>query len=193
MTLYLIKPSKMAGGAAVHLATFSFPACPKQEFKIARKVAKLTRFCSYTGAPSMEQPEPVMKFLTQKTREGCGCFRGLFGGSRGKLRESPGKIAGKIFPNREMLQIPGFRAPGKANLPGTLGPHCRDLVPTFRAGCFLKSTVPAFSSFSDLITLLGPSLDTIQALRWPFLSQTPFQDPVARSCRNLAADIKVKD
>ena len=85
----------------------------------------------------------------QKTREGCGCLRGLFGGPRGKLRESPGKIARKLFPNREMLQIPGFRAPGKANLPGTLGPHCRDLVPTFRAGCFLKSTVPAFSSFSE--------------------------------------------
>ena len=48
-----------------------------------------------------------------------------------------------------MLHILGFRAPGKANLPGTLGRHCLDLVPTFRAGCFLKSTVPAFSSFSD--------------------------------------------
>ena len=45
---------------------------------------------------------------------------GSFGGSRGKLRESPGKIAGKFFPNREMLQVLGFRAPGKANLPGTL-------------------------------------------------------------------------
>ena len=71
----------------------------------------------------------------------------------GVLRENsgkvPGKIAGKCFPNREMLQILGFRAPGNANLPGTLGPHCRDLVPTFRAGCFLKSTVPAFSGFSD--------------------------------------------
>ena len=51
-----------------------------------------------------------------------------------------------------MLQIIGFGAPGKANLPGTLGPHCQDLVPTFRAGCFSKSTVPAFSSFSDLKT-----------------------------------------
>ena len=87
--------------------------------------------------------------LNQKTREGCGCFRGLFGGCRGKLRESPGKIAGKFFPNREMLQILVFRAPGKENLAGTFGRHCRDLVPTFRAGCFLKSTVPAFSSFSD--------------------------------------------
>ena len=85
---------------------------------------------------------------SQKTREGCGCFWGLCGSSGGKFRENSGKIAGKFFPNRQMLQILGFRAPGKANPPGTLGPHCRDLVPTFRAGCFLKSTVPAFSSFS---------------------------------------------
>ena len=67
----------------------------------------------------------------QKTREGCGCFRGLFGGSRGIFRESPRKIAGKYFPpNHEMLPVLGFRAPGKANLPGTFGPHCRDLVPS---------------------------------------------------------------
>ena len=66
-----------------------------------------------------------------------------------KVPGNSGKIAGKIFPNHEMLQILGFRAPGKANLPGTLGPHCRDLVPTFLAGCFLKSAVPAFSSFSE--------------------------------------------
>ena len=82
--------------------------------------------------------------IFQKTREGCGCFWGLFGGSRGKLRESRGKIAGRIFPNREMQQILGFWAP---DLPGTLCRHCQDLVPTFRAGCFLKSAVPAFSSF----------------------------------------------
>ena len=48
-----------------------------------------------------------------------------------------------------MLQILGFRAPGKANLPGTLGRHCRDLDCTFRAGCLLTLTVPAFSSFSE--------------------------------------------
>ena len=60
-------------------------------------------------------------------------------GNSGKVAE---EIAGKISPNREMLQILGFRAPGKANLLGTLGRHCWDLVPTFRAGCFSKSTVP---------------------------------------------------
>ena len=89
----------------------------------------------------------------QKTREGCGCFWGLCGSSGGEFREDSGKIAGKFFPNRQMLQILGFRAPGKANLPKTLGPDCRDLVPTFRAGCFLKSTVPAFSSSSDLCVI----------------------------------------
>ena len=95
--------------------------------------------------------------VCQKTREGCGCFRGLFGGSRGKLRESPRKIAGKNFPSREMLQILGFHAPGKANLPGTLGRHCLNLLPTFHAGCFLKSTVPAFSSSSEFESLTDPS------------------------------------
>ena len=72
----------------------------------------------------------------------------------GSLREFCRKVPGKfrencwkIFPeSHQMQQIPGLRAPGKANLPGTLGPHCRNLVATFRAGCFLKSTVPAFSS-----------------------------------------------
>ena len=47
----------------------------------------------------------------------------------------------------DMHQIPGFGAPEKANLPQTLGRHFPDLVHTFCAGCFLKSTVTAFSSF----------------------------------------------
>ena len=96
--------------------------------------------------------------MALKTREGCGCFRGLCRSSAGKFRENSGKIAGKFFPNREMLQILGFRAPGKENLPETLGPHCRDLAPTLCAGCFLKSTVPAFSSFSDNNVALKTSL-----------------------------------
>ena len=104
--------------------------------------------------------------LYQKAREGCGCFWGLCGSSGGKFRENSGKIAGKIFPNREMLQILGFRAPGKANLPGTLGPHCRDLVVTFRAGCFMKSTVPAFSSFSDC-----RNSESRDSWRWEFRKQ----------------------
>ena len=74
-----------------------------------------------------------------------GVLAGVLEESFGKV---PGKLLEKFFPKHEMQQMLGFRAPGKANLPGTLGPHCQDLVPTFRAGCFLKSTVPAFSSFS---------------------------------------------
>ena len=41
---------------------------------------------------------------------------------------------------RSMIQILGLRAPGNANLPGTLGPHCLDLVPTFRAGFEIDSS-----------------------------------------------------
>ena len=93
------------------------------------------------------QPVPVRRFKSENSRRlwlFLGSLREFWRKVPGKFREN----CWKIFPNREMLQILGFRAPGKANLPGTLGPHCRDLVPTFRAGCFLKSTVPAFSSFS---------------------------------------------
>ena len=61
----------------------------------------------------------------------------------GVLEESSGKIAGsrlagKIFPNREMLQILGFQAPGKANLPGTLGPHCSGPCPHLPGGVFFE-------------------------------------------------------
>ena len=81
--------------------------------------------------------------VSQKTREGCGCFRGLFGVSRGKLRESPGKIAGKFFPNREMLQILGSRAPEgqtcrepwRVDTAGTLSLK-NLLTPLFLMGCF---------------------------------------------------------
>ena len=52
----------------------------------------------------------------------------------GKLREN----CWKNFPESRNATILGFREPGKANLPETLGPHCRDLVPTFRAGCFFE-------------------------------------------------------
>ena len=62
-----------------------------------------------------------------------GVCSGVLEESSGKV---PGKLPGKMFlPNREMLQIPGVRAPGKANLLGTLGPHCRDLVPTVHLPC----------------------------------------------------------
>ena len=67
----------------------------------------------------------------------------LFPGSlRFFLRKTPGKSQEncwkKLPESREMLQILGFGAPGKANLPGTLGRHCLDLVPTFLRGVFFE-------------------------------------------------------
>ena len=51
----------------------------------------------------------------------------------GSVQGFPRKTCWKNVPNRKMLQILGLRAPGMVNLPGTLGRHCLDLVPTFRA------------------------------------------------------------
>ena len=45
-----------------------------------------------------------------------------------------GKTAGNIFPNRKMLQVLGFRALGKANLPRTLGRHCTGRCPNLPCG-----------------------------------------------------------
>ena len=88
----------------------------------------------------------------------------------GVLKETPGKSL-EIFPNREMLQILGFRTPGKANLTGTLGRHCRDLVPpSVLVFFFLKSTVPAFSSFSDWEKLNGGGFQTQKPGGFPLFS-----------------------
>ena len=78
-------------------------------------------------------------------REGCGCLWDTSGGSRGKLRESARKIAGKFLPDHKMQEILRFRAPEKANLSGTLGRYCPEPCPHLLcgAGCFLKSTVTA--------------------------------------------------
>ena len=61
--------------------------------------------------------------IRRKLEKAVACFRGFV---RGFLRkncgkEVPGKIAGKFARDfHEMPQIPGFRAPGEANLPRTL-------------------------------------------------------------------------
>ena len=98
------------------------------DFQVRRGIASIVR-CNLRpvifGVDSfrkLEKAVAVSGICSGVREESCG--------------ENSGKIAGKIFPNREMLQIPGFRAPGKANLPGTLGRHCLDLDHTFRAGLF---------------------------------------------------------
>ena len=55
---------------------------------------------------------------TQEGQEGCGCFWDLV---EDLSEEKPGKNSGKLILNREVAQILGFRASGKANLPVTLG------------------------------------------------------------------------
>ena len=86
---------------------------------------------------------------TQKTREGCGCFWGLCGSSGGKFRENSGKLLEKFSRIAKCYEFQDFGHRERQ----TCRKHCvhtgLDLDPTFRAGCSSKSTVPAFSSFSD--------------------------------------------
>ena len=81
----------------------------------------------------------------------------LFPGSvRGFSRKTPGKSresCWKKCPESRNATNSRISGTGKGKPAGNLGPHCRHLVPTFRAGCFLKSTVPAFSSFSETFVL----------------------------------------
>ena len=83
-------------------------------------------------------PYRFSKRIAQRTREGCGCFWGLCGSSGGKFQENFGKMAGKFFPNRNNLKILVFRAPGKANLPQTLGPHCTGPCANLPCGVFFE-------------------------------------------------------
>ena len=116
-----------------------------------------------TLATQMSHTPPVPFPPVEKCpREGCSCFRGLFRGSQGKLRESPGKIAGKKVPNRKMLQILGFWALEKANLPGTLGQHWRDLIPTFCAGSVFE--IDMQFQPSQVFLILGSSRISIASL-----------------------------
>ena len=63
----------------------------------------------------------------------------------------------KFFPNRDMLQILGFRALGRANLPANIG-STLPLVPTFCAGCFRNRQFQpsrVFLSFCRILMLRG--------------------------------------
>ena len=63
------------------------------------------------------------------------------GSVRGFPRKTPEKFrknCWKHFSQIMKCKNSRIQAPGKANLPRTLGRHCLDLVPTFRAGCFFE-------------------------------------------------------
>ena len=74
----------------------------------------------------------------QKAREGCGCFRGLFGGSRGILRESPGKIAGKLFPESRNATNSGISGTRKGQPAGNLGTTLPGPRPNLPCGMFFE-------------------------------------------------------
>ena len=81
--------------------------CPKNVEKMSEKCPKIvqrglkhnfrTFFGQFLAISSMLLFGDPVQCTPVTTREGCGCFRGLFGGSLGKLRESPGKIALEKF------------------------------------------------------------------------------------------------
>ena len=117
------------------------PKCPTALWRVSSSPPIAIKCLPQSPAPPFSPspslfPNTISSCIStslRKTREGCGCSRGLFGGSRGKLWESPGKIVGCSL-IAKCYKFGGIRAPGKANLPRNLGRHCLDLVPTFCAG-----------------------------------------------------------
>ena len=90
---------------------------------------------------------PIFQFRKlQKAVAVSGVFAGVLQENSGKIQ---GKIAGFFPETRNNALNCRISGTGKGKPAGNLGPTLQDLVPTFRAGCFLKSTVPAFLSFSD--------------------------------------------
>ena len=104
-----------------HLALFSFRAF---SVEICRRVRKLEKAVAVSGVCS-GVPEENSGNVSRKLQE--------------HFSESP-----------DMLYIPGFGAPGKANLPRTLGQYCPGPCPNLLCGVFFeinRSTVTTLSSF----------------------------------------------
>ena len=72
--------------------------------------------------------------ICQKTREGCGCFRGLFRGSRGKLQEN----RWKIFPESRNATNTRASGTGKGKPAGNLGPTLPGPCPHLPCGVFFE-------------------------------------------------------
>ena len=124
---------------------------------LCRLMLLIFGICGSTGqTEGQEQSEAkdVLKLrlpeaLDQKTREGCGCFWDLLGGSRGKFREKSRENCWKNVPESRNALNSRISGTGKGKPAGNIGSTLPGPCPTFHAGCFLRSTVPAFSSFSD--------------------------------------------
>ena len=74
----------------------------------------------------------------QKTREGCGCFRGLCRSSAGKFRENSGKIAGKFFPESRNATNSRISGTGKGKPAGNLGSTLPGPCPHLPCGVFFE-------------------------------------------------------
>ena len=93
------------------------------------------------------------------SREGCGCFRGLFGGSRGKLRESPGKIAGKIFPEPRNATNSMISGTGKGKPAGNLGSTLPGPCPHLPCGVFFEIDSSSLLEFFGLSWILEVDME----------------------------------
>ena len=85
----------------------------------------------------------------QKTREGCGCFRDLLGGSQRKFQEDHGKIAGNFPRITTCFKFQDFEHRERQTCREPWVDTVWNLVQTFCVGCFWKSTVTAFSCSSE--------------------------------------------
>ena len=92
-------------------------------------------------APTVSKKLPPVHFAQfwirklEKAVAVCGMRSGVPEENSGKVA---GKIAGKFFLNRGMRHFLGFQAPGKANLPGTLGRQCPGRCPHLPCGVFCE-------------------------------------------------------
>ena len=95
-----------------------------------------------TGTFLSELPHPQLSENSRRLWLFPGSVRGFSRKTPGKSREN----CWKNFPESRNATCSSISGTGKGKPAGNLGPTLPDLVPTFRAGCFLKSTVPAISS-----------------------------------------------
>ena len=92
-------------------------------------------------------------YLSQKTREGCGCFWGPCGSSGGKSRENSGKIAGKIFPESPNATNSRILGTGKGKPAGNLGSTLPGPCPHLPCGVFFEIDSSTLLEFFWLLSL----------------------------------------
>ena len=120
-------------------------------------------------------PKVEAEALTSEISRRLWLFPGSLGGFSRNSRGSPAKIAGK-FPELQMLQMLRFRGTRKGKPAGNLGSKLPGPCPTFCAGSlkFSKSTVPAFSSFTQELVRQETTPAAIWRISLSFLREAGF-------------------